>query len=505
MTIVSYAPGGFHGHIVTVEVDCRTGIPGTDIVGLPGSEVREARDRVRVAIRRSGFVYPVCRILVNLSPADIPKSGNGFDLAIAAAILVSSGQLPEPQLPTMVMGELHLDGRVGGVRGVLAAVSEAAAGGVSCSIVPAANLAEGSAVAPGSVFGVQRLRDIHAVLSGEAESPSITAAGNPLGEQATQFGDYASLRGHAVLKRVIEIAAAGAHNLLVVGPPGAGKTMGVSLMPSVLPPLTRDEAVEVTRLRSLAGEDIPSDGLVRVRPFRAPHHNSTVEGLLGGGRTVVPGEVSLAHKGVLFLDEALEFGRQSLQSLREPLERRRVLLSRAGHRYWFPAEFQLALASNPCPCGHLGRSDRRCMCSLTDVDRYWRRLGAPLLDRIELRLFVQGGAVGDLPRTDTSGQMRFRVERAIAAQEGRCLRNEVFRNSRLSPAAVSRTCRMTGEASRGLAAASSRIGLSARAWMGVTKVARTIADLDGETTICESHVYEAVQHRRRGEDLRLWE
>jgi magnesium chelatase family protein len=505
MTIVSYAPGGFHGHIVTVEVDCRTGLPGTDIVGLPGSEVREARDRVRVAIRRSGFVYPVCRILVNLSPADIPKSGNGFDLAIAVAVLVSSGQLPEPRSPTMVMGELHLDGRVGGVRGVLAAVSEAAAAGVVCSVVPEANLAEGSAVAPGSVFGVGCLRDIRAALSGKAEPPTAAASESPSCEQTRAVGDYASLRGHAVLKRVIEIAAAGAHNLLVVGPPGAGKTMGVSLMPTILPPLTRDEAVEVTRLRSLAGEDIPTDGLVRIRPFRAPHHNSTVEGLLGGGRTVVPGEVSLAHKGVLFLDEALEFGRQSLQSLREPLERRRVLLSRAGHRYWFPAEFQLALASNPCPCGHLGRSDRRCMCGLTDVDRYWKRLGAPLLDRIELRLFVKGGAVGDLPGTDTSGQMRYRVERAIAAQESRRVGNETVYNGRLSPETVSRTCAMTKEASHGLAVASSRIGLSARAWMGVTKVARTIADLDDEATICEGHVYEAVQHRRRGEDLRLWE
>jgi magnesium chelatase family protein len=502
MTVVAYAPGGFHGHVVAVEVDCRTGIPGTDVVGLPGNEVREARDRVRVAIRNSGFSYPMCRILVNLSPADVPKTGNGFDLAIAAAILISSGQIDAPGEPFLLLGELHLDGRVGGVRGVLAAVDEARARGVNRAVVPADNYEEARAVSTG-VVALSGLSDLPRALC--AQPDDAPPSGDAARGSGTVDGDYANLRGNAVMKRLLEIAAAGAHHCLVVGPPGAGKSMAIGLLPTILPMLRREEAVEVTRLQSLAGELDRSSGLVWARPFRAPHHNSSAAGLLGGGRAVAPGEVSLAHRGVLFLDEALEFGRRALQSLREPLERRRVLLSRAGRRYWFPAAFQLALASNPCPCGQLGRSDRRCLCSQSEVDRYWRRLGAPLLDRIDLRLSVRARPISELPRTESSSAMRARVERAVGAQEARAAFAGTNRNGTLGVSTLESVCSLSRDARRGLVLATRSIGLSSRASVSILKVSRTIADLEGDETVGESHLFEAVQHRRRGEDQPIWE
>lgn len=524
MTILSYAPAGFRGHVVNVEVDCRTGIPGMDIVGLPASEVREARDRARVAIRNSGFAFPTSRILVNLSPAHIQKAGNGFDLAIAAAILLASGQLTTPVSgAVMVVGELHLDGRVGPVRGVLAAVAEALGVGAERFIVPAGNAGEATEVAGEAVAAVGHLRELpHAVdprfrPAGTARQLVATPASGegsgsrtPVrcdvqvhpGPSAGALTDYRELRGLADLKRLLEVAAAGGHHALVVGPPGAGKSASASLFPTILPALSRDEAIEVTRIHSLASERGWGGGLVSHRPFRAPHHTTSTEGLLGGRAPQIPGEVALAHGGTLFLDEALEFRRPVLQGLREPLEHGRVSVSRAGVKYWFPARIQLLLATNRCPCGMLGRSGRACLCSVNDVDRYWRKLGGPLLDRIDLRIDVPPRPLADLPETDSSAELRERVQAAVSFRRER---GQPVRNSDLTAERAYAVCRLDAGARALISRAARTFGLSTRASLSVLRVARTVADLAASDRVEEEHLLEAVSYRRYGEQRPLWQ
>ncbi len=524
--IISYAPGGYHGHLVSVEVDCRNGIPGMDIVGLPASEVREARDRARVAIRNSGFEFPARRILVSLSPADVPKAGNGFDLAIAASILLSSSQLRwSPARRVMMIGELHLDGAVGPVRGVLAAVAEAVESGVRAFLVPVSNVREANEVSGGCAVGLDTLRNLpwalgeleldpadrHSAMKATERARGVhdrRATRSVHGAPATSEGgsllsDYAQLRGLSDLKRMLEIAAAGGHHVLIVGPPGAGKSAAVGLLPTILPPLTHDEAVEVTRIHSLAADWQEGRGLMFARPFRAPHHNASAEGLLGGRLPQIPGEVALAHSGVLFMDEALEFRRPVLQGLREPLERRRIRVARVRGNYWFPASFQLIMATNRCPCGMLGRADRSCLCSLAEVDRYWRRLGGPLLDRIDLRMNVAPRPIDDLPETDSSAT----IERRVGAALGFRLRTrrQPERNADLTAVRGVEVCAMSGEARRVFRDATARFGLSTRASVSVLRISRTIADLAGLRAVNEEHVLEAVSYRRYGEQRPLWQ
>ncbi len=512
MEIISYAPLGYRGQLVSVEVDLRIGIPGTDIIGLPASEVREAKDRVRVALRNSGFSYPTQRVLINLAPADVPKAGNGFDLAIALAVILQSGQLkPPPIAKLLVLGELHLDGSVGQVRGGISAVDEAARSGIQRFLVPHGNHGEAMAVGVGRVGVVKHLAQLGRLLNdlGAAQIPKQPPAEIALGRRSAPTcplgDDYINLRGNGVFKRVLALAAAGGHHLLVVGPPGAGKSMGISLLPTILPPLRREEALEVTRVHSLrGGQTSTGGGLILERPFRTPHHNSSVEGLLGGGRLVRPGEVSLAHRGVLFLDEALEFQRPALQGLREPLEKRCVRISRAGRSYWFPAAFQLFMAANPCPCGNLGRPDRECMCSLVEVERYWRRFGGPLLDRVDLRVAVASRDIDSLPVGESSSDMRRAVFRARARQEGRRNRAGCRYNAELPVERLFAVVEMTKLARRTYRAACIKLRLSARASVSVARVARTIADIEDTDLVSEDHVLEAVAHRRNGEDQSLW-
>ncbi|MFW6312598.1 MAG: YifB family Mg chelatase-like AAA ATPase [Spirochaetota bacterium] len=524
--IISYAPGGYHGHLVSVEVDCRTGIPGMDIVGLPASEVREARDRARVAIRNSGFEFPARRILVSLSPADVPKAGNGFDLAIAASILLSSSQLSwKPGKPVMMIGELHLDGSVGPVRGVLAAVAEAVESGVRAFLVPESNVREANEVSASGCVGLDNLRNLpwalHELVLGpssrhtqRSEAASVeglqrsratgSAHGGPASpEGGSLLSDYAQLRGLSDLKRMLEIAAAGGHHALIVGPPGAGKSAAVGLLPTILPPLNHDEAIEVTRIHSLAMDWQEGRGLLFSRPFRAPHHNASLEGLLGGRLPQIPGEVALAHSGVLFMDEALEFRRPVLQGLREPLERRRIRVARARGNYWFPAAVQLIMATNRCPCGMLGRPDRSCLCSLADVDRYWRRLGGPLLDRIDLRMNVVPRPIDDLPETDSSSAIARRVAAAVDFRLH--TRGQLERNADLTAVRGVEVCAMPAEARRVFRDATSRFGFSTRASVAVLRIARTVADLAGVEAVGEEHVLEAVSYRRYGEQRPLWQ
>ncbi len=509
VTIYSYAPGGYRGHIVAVEVDCRTGIPGMDIVGLPASEVREARERARVAIRNSGYEFPARRILVSLSPADVPKIGNGFDLAIAAAILEGSGQLPRVAPDSVLMiGELHLDGAIGAVRGTLAAVAEGRAAGLRGFIVPASNLEEARSVETRTV-GIRRLEQLLRALDdlGRDRNRNLPLTPSPArpAEPApgTMLRDYRELRGQNELKRVLEIAAAGGHHALVVGPPGGGKSAAIGLYPTITPFLSHGESIEVTRIHSLAGEPRRQPGLLVHRPFRAPHHNASTEGLLGGRMPHVPGEVALAHCGALFLDEALEFRRPVLQGLREPLEHHRVRVVRAKGNYWFPAAIQLLMATNRCPCGLLGRRDRTCLCSLAEVDRYWRRLGGPLLDRIDLRVHVAPLPLEALPETDCSAAIAGRVRAAVEFRSR--VRRQARQNRDLTATEVTAEGELSSPARRVFAQASRALRLSTRASLSVLRVARTIADLAGARETGEEHVLEAISYRRYGEQRPLWE
>jgi len=517
MQIVGFCPYGYDGSLVTVEVDIRRGIPGTEIVGLPDSSVREARERVRVAIKNSQFTYPSDRVLVNLAPADLRKPGASFDLPIAFAVLAASRQLPlSDTAKTLVLGELQLNGTVRPVRGVLAAVARAGSEGIDRCIVPDANLNEARLGGHPGVVGIETLADLPSVLHlmqiERVGAPHERDPGRRSLEKvqtgAFSFGyDFRELRGHALARRALEVSAVGAHSVMLFGPPGGGKTMSAWRLPSILPQLTHAEAVEVSRIHSLAGALPAGQGLITRRPFRAPHHGASTEGLIGGGRALLPGEISLAHRGVLFLDEAPEFDRNALQALREPLERREVRITRADRRYRYPAASQLVLATNLCPCGKLGSYDTECFCSNAELHRYWKKLGAALLDRIEIRIPI---GIPDAPElvgsdAESSAVIRARVQRAVDFGMARHKDEALLRNSELGAAGVRRYCRMGTAAGESYLHAVQTLRLSARAAETVLKLARSVADLAGEDKIATSHLLEAVQYRRAGESEEFWE
>jgi magnesium chelatase family protein len=498
--VLSRGLAGLDAPLVTVEVYAGNGLPGVNLVGLPETEVKEARDRVRAALQNAQFDFPPRKFTVNLAPADLPKESGRFDLPIALGILAATGQLPQAPLATHEFaGELALTGELRPIRGALAMALSARRDG-RAFVLPAASAAEAALVRDAVVYPARSLLGVCAHVTGRTPLAPLDAAPPIALDPCAALPDLADVRGQQQAKRALTIAAAGAHSLLMIGPPGTGKSMLAQRLPGILPPLTEDEALATAAIASLAGRfSVATWG---VRPYRAPHHTASGVALVGGGGDPRPGEVSLAHHGVLFLDELPEWDRRVLEVLREPLESGVIHISRAARQCTFPAEFQLIAAMNPCPCGWLGHASGRCGCTPERIVRYRSRVSGPLLDRIDLGIEVPAVATEALAvgqsggRDEAAGESSAAVRAQVAAVRRLQLARQGKPNARLAPREVEAHCVPEPAGALVLAQAMARLSLSARAYHRILKVARTIADLDGATAIRAPHVAEAVGYRR---------